>query len=85
MANRNYLKIIEATKSKLNPHYEMKLHEWAELSTKAEKDPDPCEAIADAFVLGYAMGQRALKAANKKPCQCANTNRASRKPTTERA
>lgn len=76
MAKRDYLKIIEATKPKLTSHYEMTMNEWAELATKAEKYP--CEAIADAFVFGYAMGERAHKAKHKakKPCQCANTDRA---------
>lgn len=64
MGKRNLHKIIEGIKPKVQPHYDLEMAEWRELAILAEKKP--CEAVGDAFLYGYAMGQRALKAGQKR-------------------
>ena len=56
MSARNMKNII--AKTKMNERYEMDSGELWELAGY----PDNVEAIADAFVYGYALGQRALRA-----------------------
>ncbi len=73
---RNILKIVE--KTKINERYTLSCSEWIGLTDLGMEKP--WEAVRVAFIYGYALGQRDLKAKkkNKKPCQRANTDRASR-------
>lgn len=75
---RNWRKIAEDMRDKGNPYYSLTYHPWKELTAMAMIDP--AEATAAAFHYGYAMGVRASRAEQKTktPCQCANTDRASR-------
>ncbi len=61
---RNMFKIIEDTKSEVNEHYTITSDEWTALTDIAQKKPGT--AVWEAFVYGYAMGERALKAKQKK-------------------
>ncbi len=71
MAKRNMRKIIDETEFKVPNEYDMKSSELVELADRAKENP--CKAVNDAFLYGYAMGRRAFKEEqNKKPCGHAN-------------
>lgn len=86
MARRNMIKIAESAGVTINHHYDMSFDEMGLLYAIIKRG-FVAEAIITAFRYGFILGRRSLKAErkNKKPRQCANTDRASRKPTTERA
>ena len=67
MAKRDMRKIIEKTRLTVAGQYDMRAGDLVELGEMAKENP--CEAVGDAFLYGYAMGRRALKAETKKPHQ----------------
>lgn len=77
MARRDIFKTAESVTENINPHYDLHADDMEKLYNMVVSGY-PCEALATAFRCGYALGQRAANK-TKKPCQCANTDRASRK------
>ena len=65
MAKRDMRQIIERTRLTVAGQYDMRAGDLVELGEMAKEKP--CEAVGDAFLYGYAMGQRALKAKIKSP------------------
>lgn len=63
MAKRDMRKIIEQTRLTVAGQYDMRAGELVELGEMAKEKP--VEAVGEAFLYGYAMGQRALKAEQK--------------------
>jgi len=84
MARRNIFKTADSVAGKINPHYDINADELKILAIMAQKG-ELCEAIIAAFRYGYVLGTRAAQSEKIKALPCANTDRASRKPTTERA
>ncbi len=72
MSARNPQKIIDETKGKINPAYDMGCPEIQFFYDKLHSGTDLWDIIAMAFRFGYAMGTRAAK---EKPCWRGNTGR----------
>ena len=75
MANRDMYKVIETTKGRVDDYYDLRASEMIDLSEEARVSP--CEAVGNAFLYGYALGQRALRAKMKNPtCEGAQAGQA---------
>ena len=71
MSARSIQKIIDETKDKINPAYDMGFAEIQFFSDKLHNGAEIWDLISMAFRFGYAMGTRAAKAEKKKrgkPC-----------------
>lgn len=66
MSARNLQKIIDETKGKINPAYDMGGPEIQFFYDKLHNGTDLWDIIAMAFHFGYAMGTRAAKAETKR-------------------
>jgi len=93
MGRRNIKNIVAKRWAGIDPYYDLHMDDTTYLLSVAipiqgATHETICEAIVQAYLFGYEMGSRAtkkryLKRRKKKPCQCANTDKAKAlKPTT---